>query len=467
MLDKVDGPRNALVKRATIEEIARNRQRAFELYSEAVELDRQAEVKRQEAHASRKLAAPSTEPYMWRSDDEETSRQYTKMELYQRETDRAIWTHILRTSNLETLMDKTARDEFHQSLEDDPPPATADNIFATTQQLMISADDIFKRGIAVAFANLDRRFRSHDGFKIGSRIILNHCFDDFGSWNHYRKYDATLSDIERVFTVLNGDQFHGSHLVVSLRDAIGYNNRTGEVETQFFKAVVYKNGNLHLWFKRDDLVTRVNQLIGEFYGELIPDASAARPGKWSPPPAPKQAPNMGFFETPDGVLTQIEDAIGYTKPEMRVLEPSAGLGAIAMRFANKGLCVDCYELHPERAAVLSTLTLNGAVWHEDFLEADPSPIYDLIVMNPPFAHQADIAHVRHALKFLKPGTGVLVAIMSAGVAYREDRNTTEFRKEIEKLGGMIRDLPMESFKESGTMVNTCILKVRFDGRTWW
>jgi 16S rRNA G1207 methylase RsmC len=35
-------------------------------------------------------------------------------------------------------------------------------------------------------------------------------------------------------------------------------------------------------------------------------------------------------------------------------------------------------------------------------------------MNPPFARQADIHHVNHALKFLKPD-GLLVSVMSAGV----------------------------------------------------
>ena len=33
----------------------------------------------------------------------------------------------------------------------------------------------------------------------------------------------------------------------------------------------FRNGNAHVWFKRDDLVDRVNQLIGEYYGAPIPE----------------------------------------------------------------------------------------------------------------------------------------------------------------------------------------------------
>ena len=45
--------------------------------------------------------------------------------------------------------------------------------------------------------------------------------------------------------------------------------------------------------------------------------------------------------------------------------------------------------------------------------------FDRVVMNPPFCRGRDLDHVRHALRFVAPG-GRLVAIMSAGVAFRED-----------------------------------------------
>jgi hypothetical protein len=79
-------------------------------------------------------------------------------------------------------------------------------------------------------------------------------------------------------------------------------------------------------------------------------------------------------------------------------------------------------------------------------------------MNPPFAGQADIEHVTHALNFLKPG-GKLVAIMSAGVTFRQDRKAADFRALIWGMGGTIEELPEDAFKQSGTSVRTVLVEV--------
>jgi 16S rRNA G1207 methylase RsmC len=99
------------------------------------------------------------------------------------------------------------------------------------------------------------------------------------------------------------------------------------------------------------------------------------------------------------------------------------------------------------------------VVHADFLASRPSPVYDRICMNPPFApRQADIRHVSHAMGFLKPG-GRLVAIMSAGTMFRQNSLAVAFRATLGALNASFTDLPPGSFKESGTMVNACIVTV--------
>ena len=83
---------------------------------------------------------------------------------------------------------------------------TVENVLATLDEFMLNADTIFRRGMANAFAKLDRRFRSHDGFKVGARVILTRCFYEYGSWNWSSHKDerSTLIDIERTFTILDG-----------------------------------------------------------------------------------------------------------------------------------------------------------------------------------------------------------------------------------------------------------------------
>ena len=46
-------------------------------------------------------------------------------------------------------------------------------------------------------------------------------------------------------------------------------------------------------------------------------------------------------------------------------------------------------------------------------------------MNPPFENNSDIKHVRHAFELLAPENGKLIAIMSEGSFFRNDKQATD------------------------------------------
>ena len=73
--------------------------------------------------------------------------------------------------------------------------------------------------------------------------------------------------------------------------------------------------------------------------------------------------------------------------------------------------------------------------------------------------QQDIDHVTTAFNLLADG-GVLVAIMSSGVMFRENKKTVAFRESIlNNYADVIENNPDGSFKESGTMVNTVMVRL--------
>ena len=118
--------------------------------------------------------------------------------------------------------------------------------------------------------------------------------------------------------------------------------------------------------------------------------------------------------------------IANIRPGMLVLEPEAGRGDIAFACIDAGAIVDCYELMQANFDFLASSGRFNSVHHMDFLEATPEPIYDRIVMNPPFLKQADIKHVQHALRFLKPDGQTAASQLwrtSAVVDATTDRNT--------------------------------------------
>lgn len=163
---------------------------------------------------------------------------------------------------------------------------------------------------------------------------------------------------------------------------------------------------------------------------------------------------FGYFPTPRIIAQQVVD-LADIEPGMRVLEPSAGKGGLAYLIADIS-APDCYEILEANFAALAGDIRLGAVKKADFLTIAPTGDYDRVVMNPPFSRQQDIKHVMHAFKFLKPG-GRLVSVMSAGVTFRDDRLTNEFRALVESSDGEIAPLPEGAFKDSGTMVRTVVV----------
>jgi predicted RNA methylase len=165
--------------------------------------------------------------------------------------------------------------------------------------------------------------------------------------------------------------------------------------------------------------------------------------------------DFGQFDTPEDLAAEIVAMAGI-EPGIPVLEPSAGIGRIAAAAGAAGGRVTCFEIDPKRAEKLRDIA--KAVNISDFLAAHPSDgfSFDRVVMNPPFAKQADIHHVLHAFKFLKSG-GRLVSIMSSGVMFRDNKLTSDFREFVYAHNGSIERLPEDSFKSSGTTVNTCVV----------
>lgn len=169
--------------------------------------------------------------------------------------------------------------------------------------------------------------------------------------------------------------------------------------------------------------------------------------------------DFGQFDTPEEVALDVVRR-AHIEPGMTVLEPNAGIGNLVDAIETAGGKVEAFEIDAKRLhACKDRCILAGGIRLNDFLASKPAPVFDRVVMNPPFAKQADIAHVRHAAKFLKPG-GRLVSIMSASVTFRSDAKTDAFRNFINEHGASYGHLPAGAFKASGTMVNAVV--VSFD-----
>jgi SAM-dependent methyltransferase len=175
------------------------------------------------------------------------------------------------------------------------------------------------------------------------------------------------------------------------------------------------------------------------------------------------ANEFDFFETPADLARRMVQ-LAEVLPGQRILEPSAGRGAILRELlvhvqtaVRLPVLMEWCEIDPGRQEACRFVAGRDPV-AADFLSV-PTDSWDFcwnrILMNPPFSRGRDVEHITHAHKLLAPG-GRLVAIASAGVAFRQERRYSDFR-DLVAAHGYMEPLPTGTFKASGTDVNTVLV----------
>jgi hypothetical protein len=189
---------------------------------------------------------------------------------------------------------------------------------------------------------------------------------------------------------------------------------------------------------------------------------------------------LAFFPTPRSLLKNIlswDTVQGYLRfieanPDLRILEPSAGTGAIVNALLEDfpGLRgrIDCVEPDPIKCHLLRQLNA-GQVFNSYFENWEPDARYHAVLMNPPFStpeeQDAYITHIRKAASLLADvPSKLLVAIAPSNCLSRDSARHREFRNfagsclEVEVLEPGV-------FKDSGTNIETAIL-YGFPGDLW-
>ena len=171
-----------------------------------------------------------------------------------------------------------------------------------------------------------------------------------------------------------------------------------------------------------------------------------------------QQVQQSFYTPPAVIDLMLEHA--DLQPQDIVLEPSAGMGAIALAAAAiVGTAnVTCIDTDPVACATLRQQ--HFTVYEQDFLTfTKDSPLYNAILMNPPFLKNADIHHIMHAYNLLNTREGgILVSVLSrmAGKNTRFKIQKT-FQTFCQEANATRLELPDASFRTSGTLVQTDLL----------
>jgi hypothetical protein len=352
----------------------------------------------------------------------------------------------------------------------DPPPLTLENARATFGDYFERPRFHILRGLAEVFADLDPAYKSHSKVRIGvkglpKRIIMT-GWGDY-SYGHTRDRFTNICNALATYqgrppfeyaemSAIMAAHANGDDAVLN-GESVTRTDRYGKAEV--FPTVdrgmtirKFANGNAHVFFDKWTLLD-INRALAEFYGEVLPDVEGdnveQKPGTavakdlqfyWSPPAVVDAALEYAGISGPNAY------SYGREMPEYRVLEPSCGDGRILDEIAARRSRALGIEFDATRAALARAK--GHAVVTANFLDQAPVAEFDKVVMNPPFYGRHYVKHVRHALKFLKPG-GTLVSILPATAHYDHG-----------ELKGEWRDLPVASFAEAGTNVPTGLLRIQ-------
>ena len=253
-----------IAPRAEIGQLAGIRDRAIKLYAQ-LEADKQ--------HLNELVAQTNDKSYMrphMQLVMDHTYRTESSAEAFRKKLDAGLWDRLMTQTEMRDLMGAKTREEWLKQLETDPPEFTIETATATFADLRERAGEIFLEGLVNVFENLPRDFRSHDGFKLGSRCVMTAAYSPSGrSWSYWssaREPRAKVADLDRVFHRLAGIE-HTHHAVDIAAAAM--RDRKTECETRFFKLRWFGNGNIHVWFLDKETTKKANLLLAQHYGPRL------------------------------------------------------------------------------------------------------------------------------------------------------------------------------------------------------
>lgn len=181
---------------------------------------------------------------------------------------RDAWASIVHRIGLKKIMSVKKRQEFEQQMKSgELPDITEETIFGVLSTWADQAQEMAKEAAVEVFNWLRPNYHSqlsdlktNCSWKVGRKVIVRYCEPGYGRSKfrigHYHQ-DRFIA-MDNVFHTMDGKgKLNGTY--GPLVDGISSSDSQYS-ETEYFKTKCHKNGNVHIEFKRLDLVKQLNYL---------------------------------------------------------------------------------------------------------------------------------------------------------------------------------------------------------------
>lgn len=221
--------------------------------------------------AKRFLPALTLETYLandagWYSDD--IMRSFPKA---RKRIDAQVWMLLLEKTKLGAVMNNDQLGRIKSEIKERAPEVTRELVLTTFMDLYETRYESFKKGLVLAFQQLLGKYKSHSAFKLKKRVILTDAIGIIG-WQSFSGKKHLFDDMWRYCCLMDGTDPTSIEYDHIPSNILNKHQGAGEYEFDHFRVVIYKNGNIHIWFDNHmAIVEKINAVIAEYYEGQLPD----------------------------------------------------------------------------------------------------------------------------------------------------------------------------------------------------
>jgi hypothetical protein len=180
-----------------------------------------------------------------------------------------VWRHLVERMELRRILSIKRAHELDQQIEtgEGLPPITMEGLLGMLEGTLNQATMFLEEAVREVFEWLrphGENYKTNSKYEVGPKVIR--------PWTVRQKYSGggfepmyervqNLTALDNVFHALDGKGSIAKSYRGPLCDAISA-SPDGTGETDYFRFRCFKNNNLHLEFKRPDLLAKLNQVAG-------------------------------------------------------------------------------------------------------------------------------------------------------------------------------------------------------------
>ncbi len=197
------------------------------------------------------------------------NKQSELIDRFTQKIDAGFWGKLMDESGMKTFMNSTAREKWESKLSNiiDIPTFNKENIYATFKNLHSNRLEMMEDGLIETFRTLSWNYKTNTPVKIGKRIIIKNYFATYCT-----RVSDKLDDLLRIMMVIDKkpEKDHreapkAKYLYSSQSHSLNY-----DYVDEYIECKKYSNGNLHVKFKRIDIVDQMNLIIANKYPNMLP-----------------------------------------------------------------------------------------------------------------------------------------------------------------------------------------------------